>query len=494
MKNFLTEIFSKIKTFAKNNKWWTSLIIFVLIILLFVFLGKKKSSTIEMITVSKHDLTEEVSATGNVKALSDLDLAFETSGQVSNVAVSVGDRVYQGEYLASLSNADLAAAVEQAKAGLKAAQAKLTDIQNGTRPEQLAVAQNALNDSITTAYTTCDNAIHNDIDQMFQNPKTSSPKITLPMNDFRLQNTINSDRYTIEMTLNKWNTDTSVSATSVLAFIDTVKNFVDEVTSALSGLSANSSISQVTIDQLKATVSADRSSIDLIRSNITSAKANYDLQLAGNTSASIAGQEATVEQAQANVDAAQAQFAKSIITSPINGVITNVNAKAGQTMQSGALAISVISYGQYDVESYIPEADIAKVKVGDVATTTLDAYGSNTFFPTSVLKIDPGETIIESVPTYKVTLKFASSSDARIKSGMTANLDILTNQKNGVLAVPTRSVYSIDTQKYVKSVDPKDPKKTIETKVETGVRGVDGYVEIISGLKEGDIIVASPNI
>ncbi len=490
----MKNIFSKIKDFRQKNKWWTALIILVFVLLLFMIFGKKKSSAAETITVEKHNIVEEVSATGNVTPLSDLDLSYQTSGQVANITVSIGDRVYQGEYLASLSNADLSAAVEQAKAGLKIAQAKLADMQNGTRPEELAVAQNSLNDSITAAYTTCDDTIRNDIDKMFESPRTQSPKITIPMNDFQLQNTINNERYTVELALNDWNSGTRVSATSALAFIDTVKNFVDDIALALNGSSADSNISQATIDSYKTIVSADRSAIDLARSNITGAAANYDLKLAGNTPESIAGQEAAVEQAQANVDAANAQFAKSIIVSPIDGIIANIAAKTGETIQSGAAAVSVISLGQYDVESYVPEADIAKVKIGDSATTTLDAYGSDTFFPTSVIKIDPAETIIEDVPTYKVTLKFASSSDARIKSGMTANLDILTNQKNNILAVPSRSVYAIDTQKYVKLVDPKNPKKTTETEVETGIRGVDGYVEIISGLKEGDIIAASPNM
>ena len=79
------------------------------------------------------------------------------------------------------------------------------------------------------------------------------------------------------------------------------------------------------------------SAIDLARSNITTAAANYNLELAGNTPDSIAAQEAAVEQAQANIDAAQAQLDKSIIYSPIDGVITNVNAKVGETMQSGLM-------------------------------------------------------------------------------------------------------------------------------------------------------------
>jgi len=487
-------MFSKIKMFAQKNKWWTALIILVCIIVLFKIFGGKKQTATETVTVQKRDITEEVSATGNVKALSDLDLSFQASGQVARVAVSVGDRVYQGQYLASLSNADLAAALEQAKAGLQAAQAKLADMQNGTRPEELAVAQNTLDNSLISAYTTCDSAIHNDIDQMFTNPRTSSAKITLPINDFQLQNDINSERYAIEVALDGWNADMTASTTVALGTIDLVKTFMDKVASALSELPSSSSVSQTTINTYKAAISADRSAIDLARSNITSAEANYALELAGNTPESINAQEAAVEEAQANVDAAQAQLDKSIIVSPIDGVITNVNAKVGQVMQPDVAAISVISYGQYDVEAYIPEADIAKVAIGDVATTTLDAYGSDTFFPTKVIEIDPGETVIEGVPTYKVTLKFASSSDPRIKSGMTANLDILTNQKSGVLAVPARSVYAIDTQKYVKLVDPKNPKNTVQTAIETGIRGVDGYVEIVSGLKEGDTIVGSPNM
>jgi RND family efflux transporter MFP subunit len=267
-------------------------------------------------------------------------------------------------------------------------------------------------------------------------------------------------------------------------------------------------ISQSTLTIWKTAVSTARAEVDLAISNLSAASSQYQSAISsldvansqltliktGATSDQLQASQAAVAQAQANVDAAEANFDKSIIISPISGVITNVNAKVGETMQSGIPAISVISYGQYDVESYVPEADISKVKIGDVATTTLDAYGSDTFFPTSVVKIDPGETIIEDVPTYKVTLNFASSSDNRIKSGMTANLDILTGQANGVLAVPSRSVYSIDINKYVKLIDPNNPLKSTQTQVETGMRGIDGYIQIISGLKDGDQIVASPNI
>lgn len=520
----------KKKNFIQRNKWWTALIVFIALVGLFLFIKSKKVTLPESLTVQKHNIVEEVSATGNVKALSDLDLSFQMSGQVSKVNVSVGDKVSQGQILASLSNGDLTAALEQAKAGLKVAQANLASLQNGSTPEQIAVnesqVEKAKNDlsnakislvnSIKDAYTKSDDAIRNYTDVMFTNPRTENP-VLLFQTDAQLQTDIVNERVTIENLLSSLNSsiltlDDFSNIDSALSVanntLTTVQTFLQKLAYAVNKLSPDSSISQTTLTLWKTNISTSRASIDLAISSLSSASNQYQSSIAslnvsnsqltliktGATIDQLKAQEAVVEQAKANVDAAQANLSKSIIISPISGVITNVEAKVGQIMQPGVIAVSVISYGEYDVESYVPEADIAKVKVGDRATTTLDAYGSDVFFDTSVIKIDPAETIIENVPTYKVTLKFSSSSDSRIKSGMTANLDILTGQKNDVLAAPSRSIYSIDVNKYVMLVDSVDPTKTTKTQVETGMRGVDGYTEIISGLKEGDKIIASPSL
>ncbi len=501
-------MFSKIKILVLNNKWWTVLLV-VIISVVTIFFRKDKTQELETVTVQKHNIVEEVSATGNVKPLSDLDLSFEIGGQVSKLYLSVGDKVYEGQFIVSLSNADLVAAVDQAKAGLKIAEANLALLKNGTRPEELNISKISLDDAVASlqskmsdAYTKSDDAIRNNIDQIFNNPGTQSAKLNIVLNNSELEYDITSLRYEIESMLNSWSTSiSSLSVKTVYSNLDKINLFLDKVALGVNSLTANSNITQTLIDKYKTAVSAARSSISTVYSGLNTvdtsynyAKANYDLKIAGNTIESINASEATVEQARANLDAAVAKLSKSMIISPISGIITNINAKVGQTIQSGVVAVSVISYGKYDVEAFIPEADIAKIKIGNKARTTLDAYGSNTFFDTEVIKIDPSETVIENVPTYKVTFKFASSSDERIKSGMTANLDILTGNREGVLAVPSRSVYTIDNQKYVKLVDITDIKNTKETKVEIGIRGVDGYVEIISGLKEGDKVVASPKI
>jgi len=150
--------------------------------------------------------------------------------------------------------------------------------------------------------------------------------------------------------------------------------------------------------------------------------------------------------------------------------------------------ISLISAGNYQVEVFVPEADIAKVKLGNTARTTLDAYNDGSIFETSVVKIDPAATFIDGVPTYKVTLSF-NKLDERIKAGMTANLDILTAEKMDVLTVPTRTVYTKDVFRYIKVLN--SDNSISEIRIETGLRGSDGRLEIISGVVEGDKVVTN---
>ncbi len=517
------------KHFIKNNKWWSALIAIVLLIVIYFVFVKKPASTIgSTVTVESRNITEEVSATGNVKPLSDISMAFETGGKVSDIAVSIGDKVSAGQYLASVSNSDLSAAVDQAKASLSAAEADLAILKNGSTPQQIAVSQSqeqealgnfnqaksALINSIQDAYTKSDDAVRNKADSMFDNPRSSTPKLSFDTTNSQLSINVDLERENIENTLLDWNNssvnltpDSDLQSAADIANqnLDLIKNFLNDVNLSLNSAVISSSVTEDVISSWQASIATARTNIALAISNMSSASTQYNsmesllkvaedqltLTKAPATDNQIKAQQALVDQAAANVENAKAKLEKTIIRSPIDGTISRVDTDVGETVQSGVNVISVISYGEYEVEAFIPEADIAKVKIGDVATTTLDAYGSDTFFQMTVIKIDPAETVIEGVPTYKVTLKFASD-DSRIKSGMTANLDILTGQKYGVLAVPARSVYSVDTQKYAQLVDSEN--KIADVPVQTGMRGVDGYIEIISGLKEGDTIVGSPNI
>jgi multidrug efflux pump subunit AcrA (membrane-fusion protein) len=157
--------------------------------------------------------------------------------------------------------------------------------------------------------------------------------------------------------------------------------------------------------------------------------------------------------------------------------------------------VSIISDKNYEIEVNVSEVDIAKIKSGDTAIITLDAYGDETEFYATVTSIEPAETIIEGISTYKVKLQF-NEQDEQIKSGMTANIDILTAKKENVITIPQRAIITKAGQKIVRVIEDVPEKNLIninEVIVKTGLRGSDGRIEILEGINEGDEVVISIN-
>jgi len=122
----------------------------------------------------------------------------------------------------------------------------------------------------------------------------------------------------------------------------------------------------------------------------------------------------------------------------------------------------------------------------DSAKVRLDAYESNVIFEANLMSIDPAETVIEGVSTYKVIFHF-TKEDERIKSGMTADIDILTDERQDIIAVPSRAILSKNGDKFVRIVG--SGEIISEIKVVTGLKGTMGQTEIIEGIAEGDKII-----
>ena len=150
--------------------------------------------------------------------------------------------------------------------------------------------------------------------------------------------------------------------------------------------------------------------------------------------------------------------------------MTAKNIEVGEIVPANTAAVSVMSRGVYKIEASVAESDIANVRVGNKADVTLDAY-QDAHFDAVVTAVDPAEVIIEGVPTYKVTLNFVKK-DERIRSGMTANTDIITAEVKGAILVPSRSLYSKDGKRYVK-VNGADG-VVVERAVEVGIKDGEG--------------------
>jgi multidrug efflux pump subunit AcrA (membrane-fusion protein) len=93
------------------------------------------------------------------------------------------------------------------------------------------------------------------------------------------------------------------------------------------------------------------------------------------------------------------------------------------------------------------------------------------------------------VANYRTTLLFDEVDD-RVKAGMTADIDIVTDERSLVISIPQRSVIFKDDRKIVRVLEGGE---LVERDVETGISGERGMIEIVSGVSEGEEIVTSIN-
>jgi HlyD family secretion protein len=255
------------------------------------------------------------------------------------------------------------------------------------------------------------------------------------------------------------------------------------LTSAQNTLSSTLANKQVLLTQAK-------SGLDSALGAYNLAKAQYDLKKAKPRNVDIAYSQAQVDQAQAAYELALKNLDDYTIYAPTDGVITFVNYKVGEQISAAAAkpVIAMMGQGDFQITVDVPESDIVKIKVGDLAKITLDAYGSDQIFNGKVVFIDVAETIIQDVVYYKITVQL-DKTEKEIKSGMTANVDLITATVENALYVSNR-VIKQDTngQRYVEVLGFGNTVQKVN--VEVGLRADTG-TEIKSGLKEGQDVIVS---
>lgn len=492
-----------------KNKWVIIGIVAAAIIAFFILRRGSAAPVYQSVSAEMSSVIETVSVTGTVSPAAKAGLAFEKSGVIAGIYVKVGDHVKKGDTIAALDDGS-------DRAALASAQATLADMARTLTPEELAVQETAVvsaQTSVANAKTDAANAAHNafvktegaifnNTDALFNNPQTSNPAINIHTQSQLEQQSINNERLAIGATFGSWSNDlasaTADTAEVLLsrssAYLVAIKNFVSDLSTIVNNLNTgNSGMTQAQIaadtgimnnslsilNTAIDSITAAKSELSSAQTSLDQVNSNYNLKLSGNSKQSVEAQAAKVAQA-------RAVLAEDRIISPIDGIITKADPSVGEFAAAGVSGFAVQDQN-FKVEAFVPEADIAKVSLGNMASSTLDAYAADIDFPAKVTMIDPAETVLEGVPTYKVTLQFVAA-DPRIRSGMTANLEILTHEHDGVLVIPYRAVTDDNGAKSVRVLSP-DGKTFTSVPVTTGLKGSNGTIEILAGLKPGDRVV-----
>lgn len=147
---------------------------------------------------------------------------------------------------------------------------------------------------------------------------------------------------------------------------------------------------------------------------------------------------AALDQAKAALEIAKSNLLYTIIRAPISGVVMSRHVNVGQTVGAGApvstLFLLASDLVKMQLDTNVSEADIGKVKEGQEASFTVDAYPQQTFTG-KVWQVRNAPTVTQNVVTYSVVL-LIENKDLQLRPGMTADVKILVSQRQNVLRVP----------------------------------------------------------
>lgn len=246
---------------------------------------------------------------------------------------------------------------------------------------------------------------------------------------------------------------------------------------------------------------------DQAQIKVTNTKAKYDrvsylYSIGANTQAELEDAQMNYETAVSSLSEAQSDMNEMTITAPMSGVVIGEPKTPGTMAVQGTSSPTVImriaDLSTKQIQAKVDETDIGSVKVGQTATFTVDSYTGKTFTArvTNISQTDTSNSwdtssssssssTSASVIYYYVTLD-VDDPDNELLPAMTARVEINTAEKPDALAVPISTLKTDANGSYVIV---KNPDGTQENRyVETGIYS-DEYVEIISGLSEGEQVV-----
>ena len=321
----------------------------------------------------------------------------------------------------------------------------------------------------------------------------------------------------------------------VVAGVNQSKAQLSNSTASLVGLKATLDNVKIIYERQKKLLNdkvISRAEFEQSEQNLRNAEANYTAAKEGLKSG-----EAAIQSAQAQLSKADKDLSRTVITSPMDGMISLMNVKkgervAGNSFNVGTEMMRVADMRSIEVRVDVGENDIPKVKLGDTAIVEVDAY-TNRKFKGMVYKIanpNTGASISGSsaeVTNYKVHIRLLPSSYADLsgtnkgfpfRPGMSASADIQTKTKHDVLSVALNAVTTRDKKSDKAPSDKRDDKKPDQNevkstssdddieevvfvlqkdntvnkvKVKTGIQDLN-YIEILEGLKQGDEVITGP--
>ena len=436
----------------KKNNW----IIFVLLGIIAIGIafamfknkGKKKGMAVEFGEVEKRTIIEKVAATGKIFPETEIKITSDVSGEVVALNVEEGDSVKQGQLLARIDPDAFQSAVERGEASVNNAKAQVANSRSNAESAKAQISQ------------------------------------------------------------------TSAQREQILAQLDNVKAIHERNKT----LFAEGVISQADFDASKSNLDAINANIKSADASLITSQANYE-----SSQQAIKAAEFTVKSQEASLKELKTNLKRTNLFAPTDGVVSMLSVEQGErvvgTIQmSGTEVMRIANMNVMEVQVEVNESDVLKVKLGDEVDIEVDAYQDRSFkgVVTQVANSASnatGATVVltsDQVTNFVVTIRMNPNSYKDLlgktfpfRPGMSASVDIFTRVEKDILTVPIQAVTIREDMDDKKKENDEDDEiqeivflyegaDTVSTRVVTTGIQDDDYIQVKTGLAEGDKLVVGP--
>lgn len=436
---------------------------------------------------------------GTVRAISEARLQTESAGRVTAVNVAIGDTVAAGTVLAAIENSRERAALTSAEGAYESALAGSAQAGISLREAEVG-SENAYR----SAYTTTSGAIYNLADELFADPDGFTPGIRVDAQGDAIR--LGNERIAIGTLLEEWDAALkNGSPSDKLALLNNaerdttrIANFITELTRLMNDEDPGI-FSAEEITSYKTRLSGAQSSLSGVLASLSGARnALLSAQQASQGGAVSSDAEARVKSALGALRAAQAQYEKTLVRSPISGVVNALYLRANEYVGMNAPAAVVANNGALEITTSVSEEERALIAVGD----TVEIRAQDATIEGTITRVAPAI----DPQTGKIEVKVSVPNDTTLQNGVTVSLSLkgtgAPKQTTQELRVPLRALkitaegpIAFSVENGALKAHPVELGAIVGdlVVVKSGIERTTAIVTDARGLKEGELVEITSN-
>jgi HlyD family secretion protein len=378
------------------------------------------------ISVRPEALTLRITASGTVVPVQSVNLSPKTAGVLKQLFVEQGDRVVQGQVIAQMDQQDLRGQLLQAQGGVDQAQARLSQLKNGSRPEEIAQAKARLDQAQAQSQTVVSGNRLQEIDQARAQVASAQARLDLAKSkQIQYTQLKNAGAIALER-FNEVEADAKTAAAGLA-----------EARQRLALLEQGSRSEDIQSSQ----------------ASVRESSAAYALARNGSRPEEIAQAQAQLTTALGQFQVAQSRLSDTVIRAPFSGVVTQKYATEGAFVTpttsasntTSATSTSIVAVAKdLEILAKVPEVDIGQIRSNQSVEIKVDSYPARTFSG-RVRLVSPEAVVEQSVTSFQVRVAILTGQQ-QLLSGMNSDLTFLGKTVRDALVVPTVAIATIKGQ------------------------------------------------